>query len=124
MRALEGERRRKLFKPIPAEADRQGFHAAALRQDSVGSGQKQAIGLSFQGGRVTLVLGKLGGGAGRRSNGKCRVMPSLIWLARPHTQCRLPLDFLLLLFHHQHIVHRDKGLLAVIYDSDLVVVWY
>ncbi len=36
--------------------------------------QKQAIGLSFQGGRVTLALGRLGGGAGRRSNGKCRRM--------------------------------------------------
>ena len=51
-------------------------------------------------------------------------MPLLIWLARPHAQCRLALEFLLLLFYHQHIVHRNKGLLAVIYDGDLVVLWY
>ncbi len=29
--------------------------------------------LGFPAGRVTLVPGKLGGGAGRRSNGKCRL---------------------------------------------------
>ncbi len=59
--------------------------AAALERNTAGhprttgavdSGQKQAIrNLGFRGGSVTLVLapGQLGGGAGRRSNGKCRL---------------------------------------------------
>ena len=32
--------------------------------------------LGFPGGSVALVVGKLGGAAGRRSNGKCRIMNS------------------------------------------------
>ena len=40
---------------------------------TVDSGQAQVTGTCVSGGGVTLVLTKLGGGAGRRSNGKCRV---------------------------------------------------
>ena len=44
------------------------------RPVTVDSGQKQATGTWVSGGGVTLALGKLGGGAGRRSNGECRLM--------------------------------------------------
>ncbi len=42
------------------------------RPVTVDSGQNQATGTWFPGGGVTLVVRKVGGGSGRRSNGKCR----------------------------------------------------
>ena len=72
--------------PAPAQAARQGLQAAVLGQDSachprtpgtVDSGQKQATATWVSGGGVTLVVGKLGGGAGRRLNGKCWVRYNL-----------------------------------------------
>ncbi len=37
------------------------------------AGRIKAIGTWVPGGGVTLVVGKLGAGAGRRSNGECRL---------------------------------------------------
>ena len=62
--------------PTPAQAARQGLQAAVLRQDSACHRRFQSEAsdwnLGFEGRGVTLVLGKFGGGAGRRSDGKCR----------------------------------------------------
>ena len=63
--------------PTPAQAGRQGLQAAVL---GAGFGlspsipvRSKRLELVFSGVGVTFGLGKLGGGAGRRSNGACRV---------------------------------------------------
>ncbi len=60
--------------PLPKRLDRASRPPSwgRTRPVTIDSGQKQATGTWVSGRGVTLVLGKLGGEAGRRSNGKCR----------------------------------------------------
>ncbi len=69
--------------PLPKRPDRASRPPSwgRTRPVTVDSGQKQANGTWDSRGGVTLVLGKLGGGAGRRSNGRFRLDLSSNWLS-------------------------------------------